>query len=115
MTVNVVAIITFNSFHLINADDAVNNIVVVVFLHRLSQSTKAQSNLSRIMSADCNRRIDRCVATFFSARCVAVDAKHILPVYVAADYFRCWLFHAESLIFRSSRYNIVDGCGWHNI
>lgn len=94
MTINLASIITFNSFHSITVDDALIFIffVALVFVlfsadsHRLSQGTKAQSNLSRIMSADCNRRIDRHTATLFSARCVAVDAKHIFPVYAAADH-----------------------------
>lgn len=121
---NSVPMITFNDNRLINVNIHVVNVVlnnyVVRFFrvenNRLSQGTKAQSNLPRIMSTDCNRRIDRYTAAIWNtAGCLAVDAKHIFSVYVAANHIRCWLFHAKSFVFRSPWHHITDGCGRHNI
>lgn len=68
------------------------------------------------MSVDCNRRFNRRTATIWNAiGRLAIDSKHIFPVHAATDNIRCWLFHAESAIFRPPRHNIVDGGGRDNI
>lgn len=119
--INFAPIIIFNDIHLINVNIHVvnvvlNNCVVLFGKYRLSQGTKAQSNLPRIMSTDCNRRTDWYTAAIWdTAGCLAVDAKHIFSVYVAANHIRRWLFYAESFIFRSPWHHITDGCGRNNI